>query len=293
MEQNRLKNQNYGNVVFISSCLGALVAKYHSNPYIRKKNQPMKKNSVFILVLTVMALWSCQKSGTQQEGTATSTPNNTLTEEEKVAGWELLFDGKSLDGWKRYNRDSIGPLWSVKDSTIMCDGTGFTEGTVDVGGSLMTLKSFGNFELSLEWKISPGGNSGILYHVVENPKYKHDYETGPECQVIDDGGWKDKLNENQKAGSNYGMYAASATKKLKPVGEWNAVRLIYNNGHVEHWLNGDKVVEFEEDSDDYKERFKKSKWVDYPDWNKSKTGPITLQDHGAPVYYRSIKVRAL
>ena len=89
------------------------------------------------------------------------------------------------------------------------------------------------------------------------------------------------------------MYAASATKKVNPVGEWNTARLIYKNGHVEHWLNGEKVVEFDESSADFTERYKKSKWVDYPDWNKFKSGAIALQDHGAPVYYRNIKIRAL
>ena len=157
----------------------------------------------------------------------------------------------------------------------------------------MTLKQYGNFELTAEWKISPGGNSGIIYHVIEKPEYKHDYETGPEYQVMDDGGWKGELNDAQKAGSNYDMHAASATKKLMPVGEWNSSKIVYNNGHVEHWLNGEKVVEFQEDDADFQERYKKSKWVDYPGWNKYKTGSISLQDHGAPVYFRNIKIRAL
>jgi Domain of Unknown Function (DUF1080) len=248
-----------------------------------------------IAAVTAMSM-SCQKSGTQQDAPAVEAAvvsDNMLTEEEKAAGWELLFDGSTLDGWKRFNHDTIGPLWSVKEGMIVCDGQGLGEGTANIGGSLITTRPFGNFELSVEWKISPGGNSGIIYHVVEGPKYKHDYETGPEFQVIDDGGWKDQLGDAQKAGSNYDMYPASATKKVNPVGEWNTARLIYNNGHVEHWLNGEKVVEFDESSADFTERYKKSKWVDYPDWNKFKSGAIALQDHGAPVYYRNIKIKAL
>lgn len=244
------------------------------------------------LIIVVLFLWSCQKPAPQQE-TAVIAAANSLTEDEKLAGWELLFDGSTLDGWKRFNQDTIGPLWSVKEGTIICDGTGFGEGTVNVGGSLITTRQFGNFEMTAEWKVSPGGNSGILYHVVEGAQYKQDYETGPENQVIDDVGWKGELKPAQKAGSNYDMFEAPATKKLMPVGEWNSVKIIYNNGHVEHWLNGEKVVEFEEGSDDYNERYKKSKWVDHPDWNKSKTGSISLQDHGAPVYYRNLKIRAL
>lgn len=265
----------------------------------------MKKlKSLFagVALLAMLLPMSCQKSTPTQEtppadttATAVVTPTeNSLTEQEKSEGWQLLFDGSSLDGWKRYNADSIGPLWAVKDGAIVGDGKGLTEGTANVGGSLMTTRQFGNFELIADWKISEGGNSGILYHVIEKPEYKHDYETGPEVQVMDDAGWKgEKLREEQKAGGNYDMFPAPATKKLMPVGEWNTVRIIYNNGHVEHWLNGEKVVEFEESSPEYQTNYKKSKWVKYPGWNKSKTGAISLQDHGAAVYYRNVKIKEL
>lgn len=259
-----------------------------------KRLQPIYAS---IAVLAAILSVSCQKSSMQQETTSDTTAavamENILTDEEKAAGWELLFDGSTLNGWKRYNHDTIGPLWSVQQGAIMCDGQGLSEGTANIGGSLITTRPFGNFELTTEWKLSPGGNSGILYHVVEGTKYEHDYETGPEFQVMDDTGWKDSLREEQKVGSNYDMFAAPATKKVNPVGEWNTARLIYNNGHVEHWLNGEKVVEFEESSPDFTKRYKKSKWVDHPDWNKFKSGAISLQDHGAPVYYRNIKIRAL
>ena len=242
-----------------------------------------------LAVIATLFTLSCQKSGSKQEAVAAV---NTLSDEEKATSWELLFDGSTLNGWKRYNQDSIGPLWTIKDGAIVCDGRGFGEGSAN-GGSLTSTRQWGNFELIIDWKISPGGNSGILYHVLEQPQYKQSYETGPEYQVMDDGGWKDSLTAVQKAGSNYGMYAAPTTKKLMPVGEWNSARIIYNNGHVEHWLNGEKTVEFEEGSADFAERFKKSKWVDYPGWNKSQTGAVSLQDHGAPVYFRNIKIRAL
>jgi Domain of Unknown Function (DUF1080) len=261
------------------------------------------KNLIHIAGLSILSLLisvSCQKSGQQQQ--ASETPKDTvaagpilneLTAEEKTSGWELLFDGKTLNGWKRYNADSIGPLWSVKDSAIMCDGSGFTEGTAKMGGSLMTTRTFGNFELRFEWKLSPGGNSGVLYHIIEKPEFKHDYETGPEYQVMDDGGWKDKLHPAQKVGSNYDMFPAPDTKKVNPVGEWNTGGIKYNNGHVEQWLNGEKVVEFDEGSPQYMENYKKSKWTKYPAWNKSKVGAISLQDHGAPVYFRNIKIKVL
>ena len=244
------------------------------------------------LALVASLVLSCGKKGDQPEAIADPQPN-TLTDDEKTAGWQLLFDGQTLNGWKRYGADSIGPLWVVRDSVILCNGEGLGEGTEGIGGSLMTLKQFGNFELSVEWKITAGGNSGILYHVVEKPEYAHDYETGPEYQVMDDAGWKDSLRDEQKAGSNYDMYAALANKKVNPVGEWNEARIIYNNGHVEHWLNGEKTVEFQEGDEDYQKRYENSKWPQFPGWNVSKVGSISLQDHGANVYFRNIKIREL
>jgi hypothetical protein len=258
----------------------------------------LQSYGAWTFILCLFAFSSCQKSATQEEGATTDTDAvaevNSLSVAEKAAQWELLFDGTTLDGWKRYNHDTIGPLWSVQEGVIVCDGEGLTEGTANIGGSLTTTRQFGNFELSLEWKISPGGNSGVLYHVVEGPEYPHAYDTGPEFQVMDDAGWQgETLRDAQKVGSNYDMYAAPATKKVNPVGEWNTARLLYNNGHVEHWLNGEKVVEFEEGSPDFEQRYKNSKWVEYPGWNKFKTGAIALQDHGAPVFYRNIKIRPL
>jgi hypothetical protein len=250
----------------------------------------------FILVATIAFLGtSCNRLSSQRETSPTVEPlANSLTDEEKTAGWELLFDGQTLDGWKRYGADSIGPLWSVQDGILVCSGEGLGEGTKDVGGSLMTIRQFGNFELVVDWKITPGGNSGILYHVNEKPEFTSDYATGPEYQLIDDDGWKgDPLKEAQKSGSNYDMFAAPATKKLNPVGEWNTARIVYNKGHVEHYLNGEKTVEFDEDSADYQERYKKSKWVEFPGWNTFKTGSISLQDHGANVYFRNIKIKQL
>ena len=251
----------------------------------------MKKIFFSLALLVVIA--ACQKPAPKNEENVTLTEHNTLSEAEKTEGWELLFDGKTLDGWKRYGADSIGPLWSVKDGIIQCSGEGLGEGTKDVGGSLMTLKQFGNFELLVDWKIAPSGNSGILYHVNEKPEFSTDYATGPEFQLIDDVGYKDPLQEAQKSGSNYDMYAAPATKKLNPVGEWNTARIVYKDGHVEHYLNGEKTVEFDEGSADFQERYKKSKWVDFPGWNTFKTGSISLQDHGANVYFRNIKIKQL
>ena len=266
---------------------------------MKRKSNLLWAGAVAILVASVW-LQSCSKPGAESADTTaapdTVPPVNKLTQQETEADWELLFNGRDLDGWKRYGHDTIGPLWSVKDSAIVVDGTGLGEGSGKFGGSLMTIKQFGNFELTVDWKLTePGGNSGIIYHIVEKPEYKTDYATGPESQIIDAGGWKGgKLTPAQKVGSNYDMFPADTTKvQYNPVGEWNTTRIVYRDGQVEHWLNGIKVVEFKEGSPEYEAAYKKSKWVDYPGWNKSKIGSISLQDHGAPVYFRNIKVRSL
>lgn len=250
-----------------------------------------------MVLLLGLALQSCtsqkESSGTDVSGVKGSDIPNSLSPEQTAEGWQLLFDGETLTGWKRFNRDTIGPLWTVKDGAILCDGKGLGEGSGNMGGSLVNTRQFDNFDLILDYKLSPGGNSGVLYHVVEDPKYKYDYETGPELQLLDDAGWKGDLRDAQKAGSSYDMFAASASKKINPAGEWNTARIVYYNGHVEHWINGQKVVEFEENSDDYNSRYQKSKWKDYPDWNKFKSGSIALQDHGAPVYFRNIRIKEL
>ena len=261
----------------------------------------VKRTFILLCTMTVvgLALLSCnrQKSAESTESTdagGEQVQPNTLTAQQKEEGWQLLFDGRTLDGWKRFNRDTIGPLWSVRGGAILCDGEGLGEGSGAMGGSLVTTRQFSNFDLIADFKLSVGGNSGILYHVVEDPKYRYDYETGPEYQVLDDGGWAgDELKDSQKAASSYDLYPASPSKKLNPAGEWNTARIVYNNGHVEHWLNGEKVLEYDESSEDFANRKNNSKWVDYPDWHKSKSGAISLQDHGAPVYYRNIRIREL
>jgi hypothetical protein len=250
----------------------------------------MKRNwNKWFLGFLAAAIVSC----TAQEKKAEADMDEEI-QEETADEWITLFDGETLDGWKRYNADEIGPLWTVEDGSIKCDGTGLGEGSGDMGGSLVTLEKFGNFELELEWKISEGGNSGIMYHVVEMPEYSHAYETGPEYQVLDDTGWKGgELTSSQKAGSNYDMYAAPADKKLNPALEWNTSRIRYEDGKVTHWLNGVVTADFDENSEDFQQRYEASKWVEYPGWNTFKEGAIGLQDHGAPVWYRNIRIKKL
>jgi hypothetical protein len=241
----------------------------------------MKIIVTFLAVLLIPFYLSSQNSD--------NIPNNSLSKKEVNQGWKLLFDGQTLDGWKGYNSDKMFSCWSVSDGELICQGEG---GSV-TAGDIITVSDFDNFELSLEWNISHAGNSGIFYHVQEGQKYKAAYETAPEYQLIDDAGWPDKLEEWQKTGADYAMTPAIKDKKLMPTGEWNTSRILYNKGHVEYWLNGMKVVEFQAYSPEWEMLRASGKWKDYPDYAISKTGHIGLQNHGSGVKFRNIKVRKI
>ena len=218
-------------------------------------------------------------------------PNvNTLSDAEKAAGWVLLFDGKTLNGWHRY-RNHADPAAATQPA----QPTGWTvEGGIlsrtKRAGDLITDQQFENFELVFQWKISPGGNSGVIYRVTED--HHEPYETGPEYQVLDNSKHPDGKNPLTSAASCYALYAPPHDVTA-PVGQWNQGRIIVNGSHVEHWLNGEKVVEYEWGSDGWKSRVKNSKFNAMPDYGTRKTGGIDLQDHGDNVWYRNIKVRRI
>jgi hypothetical protein len=216
-------------------------------------------------------------------------PMNALTKKDIKQGWALLFDGQTLSGWKGFNSDQVFGCWSVANGELVCTGEG---GSV-TAGDIVTVSEFGSFELSLDWCISKGGNSGIFYHVQEGPQYQAAYETGPEYQLIDDAGWPDKLEGWQQSGADYAMTPAIKDKKLMPAGEWNHTCIVYDKGHVEYWLNGIKVVEFKACSPEWKKLRNESKWKDYPGYAIAEKGHIGLQNHGSGVKFRNIKVRKL
>jgi hypothetical protein len=223
-------------------------------------------------------------------GSCTSAPlNNVLTEAEKAEGWKLLFDGKTLDGWRDYNGDSLTAPWVVEDGCIRAKGSGS-----DASGYIVTDTIYENFELAWDWKIAEGGNSGMLYHVVENPKFKVPYVTGPEYQLIDDFGFPEPLEDWQKTAADYAMHVPDPSKTIiKPAGEWNTSKIVFDNGHVEHWLNGEKVLEFEAWTDDWFEKKNSGKWKDAPEYGLARKGVICLQDHGSAAWFRNIKIKEL
>ncbi len=206
---------------------------------------------------------------------------NTLSDAEREAGWQLLFDGESLDGWRGYNRPDLPGSWAVEEGLLT---------RVGPGGDLITEAQFGDFELSIDWRVGPGGNSGILYRAAEGEE--HVYHSAPEMQVLDDDGHRDGLDPITSAGSNYGLHAA-ARGIVRPVGSWNEARILVRGTHVEHWLNGTKVVEYELRSDEWAELVSNSKFSAWPAYGQADRGHIGLQEHGDRVWFRNIKLREL
>lgn len=210
---------------------------------------------------------------------------NALSPAERKAGFKLLFDGKTLKGWRGYNKPEPADAWKVVDGSIVLDGK---------GGDLLSVDQYDNFELRIDWKIAPNGNSGLMYRVQEAEK-SAPYMSGPEYQFLDDEGHPDAKagkDGNHRAGALYDVYPP-AKSVAKPAGEWNTTRLIVDGNHVEHWLNGEKVVEAEIGSDDWNARVAASKWKNAAEYAKHPKGHIDLQDHGDRVEFRNIRVRTI
>jgi hypothetical protein len=206
---------------------------------------------------------------------------NTLTAEERAAGWRLLFDGATTAGWRGFRQPGAPDGWRVAEGALVREGG---------GGDLITDEQFENFDLALEWRIAEGGNSGIMFRVSEDDEAT--YRTGPEMQVLDDARHLDGGSRLTAAGSNYALHAAPEGV-VRPAGEWNQARLVVNGAHVEHWLNGVKVVEYELWSPEWEALVRDSKFHEWPQYGRVRRGHLALQDHGDRVSYRNIKVRVL
>jgi len=212
---------------------------------------------------------------------------NLLSDTEKDAGWQLLFDGKTNDGWHGYNMKTFPECWAIEEGTFTMNSFGSGEDQ-----DIITNKKYKNFALSLEYKLTKAANSGVIFQIEEDTLYKYPYETGPEFQVIDHENWPDSLFDWQTNGANYAMYPPKA-KPYKEIGEWNQLFLVVNGNKVTQILNGEVVVEYEKYSEEWTKLRNSGKWSDYSDWGKFDEGYISLQNHGTKVWYRSIKVKEL
>jgi hypothetical protein len=217
---------------------------------------------------------------------------NVLTADEQDAGWRLLWDGETFQGWRGMGMDDVPhEHWAIVDGTIHKKASGdvpvAADGQPVAGGDLMTLETFDNFDFSFDWKISPAGNSGIKYNVSEDLSTSHRPRSaalGFEYQVLDG---------NRKAAGLYDMIAPNELKRLRPVGEWNQGRIVVQGNHVEHWLNGEKVVEFEIGSPTFDSLLAASKYREIEGFADKRAGHIVLQDHNDDTWYRNLKIREL
>jgi len=210
---------------------------------------------------------------------------NGLTAADRAVGWTSLFNGSDMDQWRVYKENGVRG-WKVENGDMVALGL---EGK---SADIITRDTFGNMELYLEWNISAGGNSGIFFNVREEDEYPTVYYSGPEYQLLDDAGYEGKVTEKQLTGSNYDMEGPSK-KVVKPAGQWNSSRIILDQGHVEHWLNGKQVVSYDIGSEKWKAQRSDSKWKDMKSYAAYPSGHIALQDHGKEIRFRNLKVRRL
>lgn len=222
-------------------------------------------------------------------GTTMAQKPNTLSKEEKKDGWQLLFDGKSTKGWHTYQKDKAGAAWSVSDGALVFN----PEAPKEERGDLVTDKEYENYELTYEWKISDGGNSGLIFGINDDPKYQASYQTGIEMQVLDNINAGDRHTPNHLAGSLYDLIGSAEVSKPKPVGEWNQARLVYNEGRISLWLNGVQTADIQKGSSEWNELIANSKFKDWEGFAKYPKGKIALQDHGDVVAFRNLKLKPL
>jgi hypothetical protein len=215
---------------------------------------------------------------------AAQQKDNELTDAEKKAGWTLLFDGKTTNGWRTY-QNKPDDSWEVVNGELHCKKDG-----VHQRADLVTTDNYGSFDIQFDWKVSKSANSGLLYHVQET--HSGSYETGPEYQLIDDLGYEEKLQDWQKSGADYAMHPPAKIVS-KPAGQYNHSRLVVNGAHVQQWLNGVKVADFSAWTPEWEKLKKEGKWKDYPDYGVARTGLLALQDHGGGIWFKNIKIKKL
>lgn len=238
-----------------------------------------------------MLKYICLSLATAATITSFAQKPNTLSKKEKREGWQLLFDGKSTKGWHTYLRDTVGSKWQIQDNILVFDTSKPKEG----GGDIVTNEAYENFELRLEWRISKGGNSGIIFDIQEEPKYGATYLTGPEMQVLDNIDASDNKKQNHLAGCLYDLAGDATVSKPVPVGEWNQVDILQKDGHLTLTFNGIKTFDGQIGSEEWNKMVANSKFAGkaFTDFAKVPKGKIALQQHPGSSGWRNIKIRRL
>jgi hypothetical protein len=235
-----------------------------------------------LALAAVVSLAACARTmgaPTSGAGAATADVRGVTS---SADGWTPLFDGRTTDGWRGYREQAMPAAWRVVDGTLTKSGE--TNDIISTG-------EFGDFELELEWKLDPGGNAGVFYRATE--EYEHPYWSGPEYQLLDDAGHPDGKSRLTAAGSDYGLYPSPAGI-VKPAGQWNSSRIVVKGSHVEHWLNGTKLLEYELGSPDWSAKVAASKFAAWPNYGRAAKGHIAIQgDHDGTLALRHIRIREL
>ncbi|HZH64590.1 MAG TPA: DUF1080 domain-containing protein [Flavisolibacter sp.] len=241
------------------------------------------------VLIAAMALLSCTTSNkTIMQASDAHTAENE-------DGFVALFDGKSTAGWHTYGKTTAGKIWKAEDGVLHLDPAVKKE-TPSEGGDLVTNGEYENFHLKLEWKISPRGNSGIIFFINEDEKYRNTYETGMEMQVLDNGnattlGHSDAKLYTHRAGDLYDLMAAK--EAVKPAGEWNAAEIVANKGKLDFYLNGQHTLSTTMWDENWKNMIAISKFKSMPGFGKHRKGKISLQEHSDEVWYRNIRIKNL
>jgi hypothetical protein len=254
---------------------------------LKNKLKTMKIQLLGLCLFIFMCACSSDKTENtnQEESAVPETTYNHLTEVEKAEGWQLLFDGETTGLWRAYQKETFpNGGWEVNNGELHVQKG---------GGDIITKEQFGNFDLKMDFLLSDTANSGIFYLAIEEPEMAI-WQNCPEYQILDNQTYIDMNGDmsTHLTAENYDLQSAPEDY-TNPVGEWNTARIIHNNGHVEHWLNGKKTVEYDIGSEEWESLVKKSKFADYPKYGRAKKGHIGLQDHGHLVKFRNLKIKKL
>jgi len=233
--------------------------------------------------MCLMAMAACTPaSNPPAESSATTTVATGVSEAQSAAGWRPLFNNNSTDAWRGYKSQTFPSGWKIQDGVLT------KTGAVD---DIMTKDQFGNFQLAWDWKLSPGGNAGVFYRGTE--EYDHIYWSAPEYQLLDDAGHPDGKSRLTSAGADYALYPSPAGV-VKPAGEWNSSMIVANGNVVQHWLNGQKLLEYDMGSADWAAKVKASKFAAYPNYGRAAKGYIAIQgDHDGTLSIRNVRIREL